>query len=126
MMISLASMTLMPASGNEHYGKPTLSVARAKTVTQKGQALVKSPRIAKPKLFRSNPYRLTTLLNATDGDDIDIDDEAKITGYRKRDFGKVKVDPTSEDPDGIITEDIRWKLFLARQAAMLKYRTVHG
>ena len=28
--------------------------------------------------------------------------------------------------DDVISERIRWRLFLARQAALLKYREVHG
>ncbi len=97
-----------------------------KTAIKNAPVLVKYPRIPKPKLFRSNPYRLAILLNATDGDDIEISDDAKITGYRKQDFGKVKTNPTPDDPEGDITEEIRWKLFLARTAAMIRYQQVHG
>ncbi len=120
------SLASMPVSGNAPFGNPTITESRVKTATQKGPALVKLTRIPKPKVFRSNPYRLSTLLNATDTDDIDIDDESKITSYRKRDFGKLKSDPTPEDPEGDITEEIRWKLFLARTAAMIKYNQIHS
>ena len=104
----------------------TVTETQRLIATPNGQALVKLPRIPKPKVFRSNPYRLSVLLRADDSNDIEIDDDSKITGYRKRDFGKVKVDPSPEDPEGLITEEVRWKLFLARTAAMVRYHQLHG
>lgn len=103
-----------------------VTASSAKIATKKEQGLVKLPRIPVPKIFRSNPLRAAYYAaNADDTDDIGIDDDDKITGYRKRDFGKLKTDPTPDDPEGIITEEIRWKLFLARQLALLKYREIN-
>jgi hypothetical protein len=31
-----------------------------------------------------------------------------------------------EDSDEVLPERIRWRLFLARQAALLKYKEAHG
>jgi hypothetical protein len=97
------------------------------TAIKKESGRAKLPRIAKPKIFRSNPHRgVYYAINANDTDDIGIDDDDKITSYRKRDFGKVKTEPTDDDPEGIITEEIRWKLFLARTAAMIRYQQIHS
>jgi hypothetical protein len=61
-----------------------------------------------------------------ENDDIDIDDDDKITGPRKDQYGRVRVDPTPDDPEGDVTPDIEWKLFLIRQVAMLRYRTLYS
>ena len=127
MMISGISLANTNPSGNQTYSKVTTIESPAKTATKNAPALVKSPRIPKPKIFRSNPYRVAYYAaNANDSDDIVIDDEDKITGYRKRDLQKVRATPTVDDPEGDITEDIRWKLFLARQVALMRYREIHG
>jgi hypothetical protein len=95
-------------------------------VTASAKALVKLPRIPKPKIFRSNPYRAAYFNHHLDeNDDIGIDDDDKITGPRKEDYGRVRVDPTPDDPEGDITPDIAWRLFLIRQAALFKYRVSH-
>lgn len=107
----------------------TKSIAwSAQTATKKGTAFATSiPRIIKPKIFRSNPYRLAWFNSHwDDNDDIEIDDDSKITGPRREQYGRIKSDPTPLDPEGDITPDIEWKLFLARTAAMLRYRELHG
>lgn len=110
------------ASGKTNH--VTNIVSPAQIVTKNVQGLVKLPRIIKPKIFRSNPYRLSYFINhIEENDDIDIDDDYKITGPRKEDYGRVKAISTPDDPDGLITPDIEWKLFLIRQAALFKYRT---
>jgi hypothetical protein len=93
---------------------PTLSASAAQrpTVTRNAQARVK---IQKPKLFVGNPHKI--FATDWDGDFLDVDDV--ITSYRRRDLTKV------EHEDGI-GDRVRWRLFLARQLAMLKYREVHG
>ena len=100
----------------------------AQTAMKKGTAFATSiPRIIKPKIFRSNPYRLAWFNSHwDDSDDIEIDDDDKITGPRREQYGRVKTAPTPQDPEGDITPDIEWKLFLARTAAMLRYRQLHG
>jgi hypothetical protein len=90
------------------------SVVQPQTVTQKGPVLVKT-RIPKPKLFRSNPHRKTHFLLIDDNDDVFVQDEDLATGYRRRDLTKI------DHEDGI-SEYIQWRLFLARQMALLKYR----
>ena len=118
-MISLASMIVMPVNGSELSGKPTPTVTQPKTAIQSVQAPVK--RIARPKLFRSNPHRVAHFALIDDQDDIFIADDDLATGYRRRDLGKIE-----EQEEAPLPEHIRWRLFLARQMALLKYREIHS
>ena len=54
-----------------------------------------------------------------DNDDDVVQNDDLATGYRRRDLNKIKHD------DGI-SEYVRWRLFLARQLAMMKYRELHA
>jgi hypothetical protein len=101
------------ASGNENIGKPTATVARPQTATQNVQAHAKHRRVVKSKVQRAIPFGM----DDTDDDVAENDDLA--TGYRRRDLTKI------EHPDGI-SEQVRWRLFLARQLAMLKYREINS
>ncbi len=112
--ISLASM---PASGNELYGKPTATVTQAKTATRNVPVLVKSPRIPKFKVLRSNPHRYAKIV--IDDVDYEVDDEGLMSPYRRQDLNKI------EHEDGL-SDRVRWRLFLARQLAMLKYQEKWG
>ena len=94
------------------------SAVQPQTVTQKGPALVRA-RIPKPKLFRTNPHRKAHFLLIDDNTDVFVQDEDLATGYRRRDLNKI------DHEDGI-SEYVRWRLFLARQLALLKYREIHG
>jgi len=94
------------------------SAVQPQTVTQKGPALVRA-RIPKPKLFRTNPHRKAHFLLIDDNTDVFVQDEDLSTGYRRRDLNKI------EHEDGI-SEYVRWRLFLARQLALLKYREIHS
>ena len=78
------------------------------------------PRIKKPKLLRSNPHRFTSIkLEGRSPGDVLVDDEDVYVGYRRPELVRdVKV----YDADDDLPEDIKWKLFLARQAALAKYR----
>ena len=105
---------LMTSQANTKLKDPTLSVSVAQRpiVTRNVQVRVK---IQKPKLFVGNPHKI--FATDWDGDFLEVDDV--ITSYRRRDLNKV------EHKDGI-SDDIRWRLFLARQLALLKHREVHG
>jgi hypothetical protein len=46
-----------------------------------------------------------------------MDDDGVITSYRRRDLQKVP-----EPKDDGLSENVRWRLFLARQLAMMKYK----
>ena len=121
-LLMTLSLTSMSQTGAK---KPTVSVTQVKTVTRNGLAPAKIPRISKPKLFRSNPHRAAYYVTATDPDtEIGIDDDDKMSGYRRRDLQKIHNDADS-DPDEL-SEEIRWKLFLARQLALLKYKETHS
>lgn len=123
MIIVGTSLASMKQIGNVPYGKPTTIESLAKTATKSGPGLVKSTRIPKPKLFRANPYRLSHFALIDDQDDISIGDDDLATSYRRRDLGKIE--SPKGDSEGL-SEEIRWKLFLARQLALLKYREIHG
>ena len=91
------------------------SVVQRQTVTQKGPVLVKA-RIPKPKLFRTNPHRKAHFLLIDDNDDVFIQDEDLATGYRRRDLTKI------EHEDVVLSDHVRFRLWLARQLALEKYR----
>jgi len=113
------------ANGTRNHTKTT--AWSAPTVTKSARPIAKLPRVPKPKIFRSNPYRVAYFNHhLEENDDIDVDDDNKITGPRKEDYGRVRVDPTPDDPEGDVTPDIAWRLFLIRQAALFKYRTLHA
>jgi hypothetical protein len=112
MMVTTASQASTSLNGN-----PIPIVTQAKTVIQSVPVHVKSPRIPKFKVLRSNPYRYSKIV--IDDIEIEIDDEGLISPYRRRDLTKIHHD------DGI-SDHVRWRLFLARQMALLKYRERFG
>ena len=65
------------------------------------------------KLLRSNPYRKAFLLNNKDDTTV-IDDDNVYVGYRRP---QIVADTFDVD----ISDTIKWRLFLARQLALLKY-----
>ena len=82
------------------------------------------PWIKKPKLLRSNPLRLSLIRGGVDPACVSVDDEDVYIGYRRPDLVKVPYQP--KDDDEPLPEDIQWRLFLARQMAMMKYRETRG
>ncbi len=69
-----------------------------------------------PSLLRSNPIRVVVL----DLDDSEV--EVELEDYIHRGYSRPKVQDDNEDDPDYVPEHIRWKLFLARQAALIKYR----
>lgn len=120
-MIAILMMTTSQASmsqnGNELYGKPTVIVAQPKTATRNAPVHVSPTRVPKFKILRSNPHRYSKII--IDDLEYEVDDEGLITPYRRRDLTKI------EHPDDI-SESVRWRLFLARQLALLKYKEKWG
>ena len=120
-MIAMLMMTASQAStnpiGNVPYGKPTVTATQRPTATRSVPVHASTPRIPKFKVLRSNPHRYSKII--IDDLDFEVDDEGLISPYRRRDLVKI------EHPDGI-SEKVRWRLFLARQMALLKYKEVHG
>lgn len=114
LLIMTVLMTSL-ASGNESIGKPTVTVVRAQTVILNAPAHAKHKRIVKSKVQRAQPFGL----NDDDDDNIFVQEEDLATGYRRRDLNKI------EHLDGI-SDKVRWRLFLARQLAMMKYRELHS
>lgn len=73
------------------------------------------PRISKVKVFRSNPYKLTHRY-VDESDDDYVDDDYLMSPYRRQDLFKIVT--LNED----ISDNVRWRLFLARQLAVLKHQ----
>ena len=113
-MIALIMIGTSQAStnpiGNVYFGQPTNTVAQPKTVIRKGLALVK--KIQKPKIFSGKPQRPVFLIDDWE-DIIEVDDV--ITGYRREDLTKI----VHQDE---ISDYVRWRLFLARQLALIAYK----
>ena len=117
-LMTTTSQASMNPSGNEHFGKPIAIVAQPRTVTRSVPVHVSIPRIPKFKVLRGNPHRVTHFL-LDDSDEDFVDDEGIMSPYRRRDLTKI------EHPDGL-SEKVKWRLFLARQLALLKYRQKFG
>jgi hypothetical protein len=83
-----------------------------KTVTKNVQVRVK---VQKFKIFRSNPHRITKLKQDLT---TDVEDDNIAPLYHRRDLVKLS-------QKKVISEDIRWRLFLARTSALVKYRMLH-
>ena len=68
------------------------------------------------KLLRSNPLRKSLIL---EGNDLGftIDDESIHRGFRRP---EIAFDHIDNDDD--LSDEIKWRLFLARQLALLKYK----
>ena len=124
-IILMISWMSSQANGNGNHPKTT--AWSAPTVTKSAQPIAKLPRVPRPKVFRSNPFRVAYFNSHwEENDDIDIDDDDKITGPRRDQYGKIKTDPTPDDPEGDITPDIEWRLFLIRQAVLLRHRALYS
>jgi hypothetical protein len=122
----ILTIWLTASLANGHGSHPKITAWSAPTVTKSVPALVKFIKIPRPKIFRSNPFKAAYLNSHWEqNDEFEIDDDAKITGPRREDYGRVRADSTPEDPEGDVTPDIEWQLFLIRQAVLLKYRTLH-
>jgi hypothetical protein len=89
---------------------------RKKKLSQQLSLLTKRLSLSKASLLRSKPVRIIVL----ELEDHDL--EVELEDYAHRGYARPRVqDDDQNDPD-YLPEHIRWKLFLARQAALLKYR----
>jgi len=112
-IVTVMILMTSQASGKENTTKPTAISVQPQTVTLSVPAHAKHKRIVKSKVQRA------ILFGLDDDDDDVVQNDDLQTGYRRRDLTKI------EHPDGI-SEQVRWRLFLARQLAMLKYREING
>lgn len=110
-LISIVIMTLClnplctAQNGSESSTQPTSTKPN----------VVRAAKVPKLKLFRSNPYRYHKIY-VDDNDEVTVDDEDLMSPYRREDLFKVV------DLDSDLDENIRWRLFLARQLAVLKHQ----
>ena len=121
-MITVA-MTSLTANGTEPIGNTKVTVVQHLTATQKGRVRVSVQKIQKPKIFVGNPHKITVFADDREDEFLEFDD--LITTYRREDLQKIHTDITADNPEGL-SDDIQWRLFLARQLALMKYREVHG
>jgi len=122
LMITVA-MTSLTANGTEPIGNIKVTVVQPPTAIQKGRVRVSVQKIQKPKLFVGNPHKITVFADDWSDDFFEFDDI--ITTYRREDLQKIHTDVTADNPEGL-SDDIQWRLFLARQLALMKHREVHG
>ena len=123
LITTMIAMTSLPANGTETIGKPKVTVAQHPTAIRSVPVRVSVQRINKPKIFVGNPHKITLFADDRDDDFLEVDDI--ITAYRREDLQKIHTDITDDNPEGL-SEYIQWRLFLARQLALMKYRQVHG
>jgi hypothetical protein len=117
------AMTSLTANGIEPIGNSKVIVVQHQTATQKGRVRVSVQKIQKPKLFVGNPHKITVFADDWEDDFFEVDDI--ITTYRREDLQKIHTDVTADNPEGL-SDYIQWRLFLARQVALMKYREVHS
>lgn len=108
-LITVGMICLSPLStaqsGSESSTQPTSTKPN----------VVRAAKVPKLKLFRSNPHRYHKIY-VENNDEVTVDDEDLMSPYRKEDLFKlVDVDD--------ISERVRWRLFLARQLAVLKHQS---
>jgi hypothetical protein len=84
--------------------------------------LIKRPSLSKASLLRSKPLRIIVL----DLEDSELEVELEDSAHRGYSRPRVQDDNEDKNDPDYVPERIRWKLFLARQAALLKYREMHG
>ena len=123
LITTMLAMTSLAANGTEPIGNSKVTVVQPQTATQKGRVRVSVQKIQKPKIFVGNPHKITLFADDTDVTFLEVDDI--ITAYRREDLQRIKTEPTDKNPEGL-SEEIQWRLFLARQLALMKYRELHG
>ena len=109
-LMMTSSQASMNQNGNEAFGKNTAIATQPRTATPNAQARVKNKKVIKLRTYRVMPH------GVDDNDDF-FQTEDIATGYRRRDLNKI------EHKDDI-SERVRWRLFLARQLALLKHKEV--
>lgn len=116
-LIAILMSTISQAStittNGDRYTETNLYETQPKTATPNAQVRVKHKKIIKTKVQRYIPF------SADDSEEVFVQEEDLATGYRRRDLNKI------EHEDGI-SERVRWRLFLARQLALLKHREIHS
>lgn len=120
MVALIAALTLMTsqASTSSRPGKTTTTDGQVRTAIKGESVHANIPRIPRYKILRSNPHKITHKI--LDGKVSDfIDDDELMSPYLRRDLIKI------EHSEGL-SDLVLWKLFLARQQALAKYREKFG
>jgi hypothetical protein len=82
-------------------------------------------KIKKPKLLRSNPSRLSYLINGNTFGYL-IDDEDILSGYRIDTRIRRPIEESKLDNDDDLSDYVKFRLWLARQLALRKYNEKWG
>lgn len=82
--------------------------------------LIKKPSPLKANLLRSKPVRVIVL----EFEDSEV--EVEFVEGLHRGYSRPRIQDDNEDDPDYVSDDIRWKLFLIRQLALVKYREAHG
>jgi len=109
LMTSLASTTLKAQSI-----ETTTAIFHTQMLMPNAPGRVKIRRIPKPKLFRSNPHKLLTILINPDSDTY-VDDDGIILGRRRT----IKIVDEKEEE---LSDYVKVRLALARMKALETYR----
>jgi hypothetical protein len=104
---------LQPQPKKKKPNQPRLLQLQLPSPLTKRQSLLKAtPK--KPSLLRSNPHRIA-ILNLDDCEIEFVFDDAIHRGYSRPRIEQI-------DADDDLPEHIKWRLFLSRQLALLKYK----
>ena len=109
LMTNLASTTLKAQST-----ETTTAISHTQMLTPNAPGHVKIRRIPKPKLFRSNPHKLLTILASPDSDTY-INDDGIILGRRRT----IKIVDEKEQE---LSDYVKIRLLVARMKALEVYR----
>ena len=112
-VILFLTISLANTISKAHSFETTTTTFPTVMLTPKDPGHVKIRRIPKPKLFRSNPHKLITLLNNPDSDTY-VDDDGIILGRRRN----VRVVDEKEEE---LSDYVKIRLMLARMKAMKAY-----
>lgn len=85
--------------------------------------LIKRPSLPKASLLRSKPVRVIVLELEDSEVEVELSDSAHRGYSRPRVHDQDNDDP---DDDHEVSDYVKFRLFLARQTALLKYRELHG
>ena len=115
MLISTTSQASTTHNGKEFFGQPIVTQSAVPVATRNVKVRVSVLKIPKVKILRSKPYHAASVNDWF----YDEDDDVLITSYRRKDL--TKLEPVKDLP-----EHVRWRLFLARQLALLKHKQLHS
>jgi hypothetical protein len=101
---------------------PSLLRKKPSLLKASQQSQLLKPKIKKPKLLRSNPLRKSLIISGRDPNST-IDDEDLITSHRRQFRFNALWEELNEME---LSDEIKFRLFLARVKALQKYDEIYG